>query len=91
MFDEEDLPALAAICPTLEGKTQKQKNPHPHHSLAWAAWAIARLGGWKGYASDRPPGPETFTRGLQRFTAIVEGFAIARQPLDKKSDKQPAH
>jgi hypothetical protein len=34
-------------------------------------WHVARLGGWTGYASERPPGPITFTRGLQRFQAIA--------------------
>jgi hypothetical protein len=61
-------------------KTSKQKSPHPRESLVWAAWHIARLRGWTGYASERPPGPITFTRGLQRFEAIAEGFAL-RQPF----------
>jgi hypothetical protein len=69
VFDADEIQVLEAAVPKFEGRTEKQKNPHPHHSLAWAAWVIARLGGWKGYASERPPGPETFTRGLQRFTA----------------------
>jgi hypothetical protein len=32
----------------MQGKTQKQKNPHPVETLAWAAWVVARLGGWMG-------------------------------------------
>ena len=68
---------LEALIARPEGKTQKQKNPHPHHTLAWAAWCIARLGGWNGYASERPPGPVTFANGLKRFHAITEGFALA--------------
>jgi hypothetical protein len=84
VFDAEEIQVLEAVVPKFEGRTEKQKNPYPHRSLAWAAWVIARLGGWKGYASERPPGPETFTRGLQRFTAIAEGFALARQPDDIK-------
>ena len=84
VFDAEDIQVLEAVVPKFEGRTEKQKNPHPLHSLAWAAWVIARLGGWKGYASERPPGPETFTRGLTRFNAIAEGFAFARQSLDNK-------
>ncbi|TIM04298.1 hypothetical protein [Mesorhizobium sp.] len=68
---------LEALIARLEGKTQKQNNPHPQHTLAWAAWCIARLGGWNGYAKERPPGPVTFSNGLRRFHAIAEGFALA--------------
>jgi hypothetical protein len=39
------LEATAAIGPTLEGKTQRQQNPHPQGSLPWLSWIVARLGG----------------------------------------------
>jgi hypothetical protein len=81
LFTPTEITVLRALITKLEGKTEKQKNPHPKHCLAWAAWPIARLGGWNGYAKERPPGPITFTRGLERFHAIVEGFSMARQPL----------
>ena len=77
LFSPTEITVLEALIARLEGKTQKQKNPHPHHTLAWAAWCIARLGGWNGYASERPPGPVTFSNGLKRFHAIAEGFALA--------------
>ena len=77
VFSESEIAVIEALVPKLEGKTAKQKNPHPRHSLAWAAWRLARLGGWNGYASERPPGPITFARGLRRFHAIAEGFALA--------------
>ena len=86
VFCPEEIEVLDAVIPKFEGRTEKQKNAHPAHSLSWAAWGIARLGGWKGYASERPPGPETFAIGLRRFTAIAEGFAIARGTDDKKAD-----
>jgi hypothetical protein len=79
VFSPSHVAALHALTARLEGKTVKQKNPHPTECLAWAAWHIARLGGWTGYASERPPGPITFNRGLQRFEAIAEGFALAQQ------------
>jgi hypothetical protein len=77
LFSPTEITVLEALIARLEGKTQKQKNPHPHHTLAWAAWCIARLGGWNGYAKERPPGPVTFSTGLKRFHAIAEGFALA--------------
>jgi hypothetical protein len=72
----EQLPVLEAVQTSLEGKTAKQKNPHPLHSMAWVAWIIARLGGWTGYASERPPGPITMRRGWDRFEQIARGWSI---------------
>jgi hypothetical protein len=77
VFAEHHIPALAALARQLQGKTAKQKNPFPPESLAWATWVIARLGGWTGYASERPPGPITIHNGLVRFEAIAIGFALA--------------
>jgi Transposase DDE domain len=79
VFAKADLPVLKALVRKLEGKTRKQQNPYPPDSLAWAAWVIARLGGWKGYATERPPGPITMHAGFQRFDAIAQGFALAQQ------------
>lgn len=76
-FSEEEIELLHHVGPTLEGKTAKQKNPHLPASLAWAAWIIARLGGWKGYATERKPGPITIFHGLQAFSSIQQGWAIA--------------
>ena len=39
-FDPEDQPALEAVSADLEGKTARQKNPHPKGSLAFAAWVL---------------------------------------------------
>lgn len=78
IFTADEINLIRALIGTLEGKTEKQKNPHPTETLAWAAWCIARLGGWNGYQSERPPGPITFSRGLQRFHAIAHGFALAQ-------------
>jgi hypothetical protein len=70
------LPMLEALQLRLEGKTAKQKNPHSRHSIAWLAWIIARLGGWTGYASERPPGPITMRRGWERFEQIARGWSL---------------
>lgn len=82
-FDADEIDVLQHVQPTLEGKTEKQKNPHPIRSLAWAAWIIARLGGWKGYASERKPGPITMLRGLQAFSTIRQGWLLARSAVFK--------
>jgi hypothetical protein len=71
VFTEPEIETLAALDPTLEGKTDRQQNHHPRHSLAWAAWIIARLGGWNCYY--KPPGPITFRRGMEQFYAIHRG------------------
>ena len=69
---------LAALNPTLEGKTARQRNPYPPTSLARACWVIARLGGWDCYG--HPPGPITFHRGMQRFKAIHQGYLLRPVP-----------
>ncbi len=45
-FTQEEMAALEAVNAQVEGKTAKQKNPHTRRGRAWAAWIIARLGGW---------------------------------------------
>jgi hypothetical protein len=75
VVDESLIEATAAIGETLEGKTARQKNPHPRGSLSWLAWITARLGGWHGYY--KPPGPKTMADGWRRLAAILDGYAIA--------------
>jgi hypothetical protein len=74
VFDPDDQPALDQVCHTLEGKTVKQKNPHPKGSLAYAAWVFARLGGWTGYYGK--PGPIVMIKGLTQFHAIKHGWSL---------------
>lgn len=76
VFTPAEIETLAALIPTLEGKTALQKNPHPQGSLAWAAWAIAKLGGWDGYPKSKPPGPITFRHGLQYFRSLAKGWDL---------------
>ena len=54
-FDLEDRPLLEAISRDLEGRTERQKNPHPPGSLAFGTWVCARLGGWTGYSPMTRP------------------------------------
>jgi hypothetical protein len=76
-FSAEEIEVIDALNKSLQGKTELQKNPHPPKTLAWAAWVIAKLGGWSGYASHRPPGPITFHNGLTRFQILAPAGAIA--------------
>lgn len=76
VFEAHEIEVMQRILPDLEGRTQKQKNPHPSGSLAHAAWVIARLGGWKGYASEAKPGPITMFHGLKRLEAICYGWHL---------------
>lgn len=76
-FDPMDQPILEAASSRLEGNTARQKNPHQKGSLAFAAWTIARLGGWTGYYGK--PGPQVMRRGLQEFQAIKYGATLRLQ------------
>ena len=69
-----EIAAAKAICPTLEGNSPRQRNPHPPGSLGWLSWIAARLGGWNCYY--KPPGPKTMRRGWDRLKAIAIGFAL---------------
>lgn len=75
-FTPAEIDTLKALLPELEGKTALQKNPHPSKSLAWAAWIIAKLGGWDGYPKSKPPGPITFRHGLQYFQSVAHGWRL---------------
>jgi hypothetical protein len=76
-FGPADQPLLEAVSIKLEGKTQRQKNPHPKGSLAFAAWVIARLGSWDGYYGK--PGPKVMRIGLQDFQMIKYGHYLGRR------------
>jgi hypothetical protein len=76
-FEPEDQPVLEALSSQLEGTTEKQKNPHPKGTLAFAAWVIARLGGWTAYYGK--PGPKVMGRGLEDFRRIKYGTTIRLQ------------
>lgn len=75
-FSPAEIDTLHALLPELEGKTALQKNPHPPETLAWAAWIIAKLGGWDGYPKSKPPGPITFRHGLQYFKSLAHGWRL---------------
>jgi hypothetical protein len=78
-FEPDDQPVLEAVSAQLEGKTARQKNPHPKGSLAFAAWVIAGLGGWTGYYGK--PGPKTMRLGLEAFQRIKYGTTLRLQDV----------
>lgn len=80
-FGPAEVRVLAAAERDLPGRTAKQSNPHPPDSLAWAAWIIARLGGWTGYASQKPPGPKTMHLGLAEFEALAHGWLLCEEDV----------
>ena len=75
-FEPEDIPLLEACCAKLEGKTERQRNPHPKGSLAYAAWVCARLGGWTGYYGK--PGPIVMLEGWLEFQARKRGADLLK-------------
>jgi hypothetical protein len=75
-FSEDEIAVLDKLNPEVEGATKLQKNPHRNRSLKWASWIIAKLGGWDGYPSSKPPGPITFKHGLEEFHAMVAGWSL---------------
>lgn len=76
-FEPDDQPVLEALSSQLEGATAKQKNPHPKGTLAFAAWVIARLGGWTAYYGK--PGPKVMRLGLEAFRRIKYGTTLRLQ------------
>jgi DDE family transposase len=78
-FIPDDMPLLKTLTDRLQGKTERQKNPHPPDSLAYATWVCARLGGWTGYYGK--PGPIVILAGWTQFQSIKRG-AILRKTQD---------
>ena len=76
-FEPGDQPVLESLSSQLEGATAKQKNPHSKGTLAFAAWVIARLGGWTAYYGK--PGPKVMRIGLEAFRRIKYGTTLRLQ------------
>lgn len=75
-FNPKQLQVLILLIKRYEGKTEKQKNHYKAGTLAWAAWVIARMGGWKGYDSEAKPGNKTMRIGLIRFENMYTGWEL---------------
>ena len=75
VFNEQEQQVLRKLNQKFQRTTEKQRNPFPPNQTSWATWIIARLGGWKGYLSQRQPGPTTLKRGLEKFDVWVNAFS----------------
>lgn len=78
VFDSEQIEALQLLNNKLQGKTLKQQNQNDATRTKWATWIVARLGGWKGYDSQGPPGVIVLKRGLDRLNYIIEGINLSK-------------
>ena len=78
VFSNDEILLLHTLCTKLEGRTKKLKNPFEPEQLAYGSWIIGRLGGWSGYASQRPPGPIVIFRGLTKYQNLLEGWLLAQ-------------
>ncbi len=76
IFNKEEQQCLSVLNEQLQGQTDKLKNTSKHNTLKWATWIIARLGGWKGYQSQRKPGPIALQKGLAKFYHVFEGWSM---------------
>jgi len=81
VFNEDEIKCLEQINKTLQASKEKTLNKNDPQHLSWATWIIARLGGWKDYDSNRPPGPILLKEGLDKFNAMFEGWKMARSFL----------
>lgn len=77
-FDRSERDFLKVLNTRVEGETAKLRNPFEQNKLRWATWIIARLGGWKGYQTQRAPGVITLQKGLVKFYHMLDGWLMAK-------------
>lgn len=87
-FSKDEMVFMEALNATLEGNTQKQKNPFNKDTLAYCSWICARLSGWSGYASQGKPGYISIKQGLDKFKIKYEGFSLAMSVLNNNNGKE---
>lgn len=76
VFDAEQVRVLGLMNIRMQGAGTKLKNRHNPKKVKWAAWVIGRMGGWKGYDSQGPPGVIALKNGLDRLGYIIEGINL---------------
>ena len=71
IFSEAQIVSLHVMMSYLHNQSPKAKggrNPYKEESMPWAAWIIARMGGWSGYEKAQGrPGYKTLSKGLDVF------------------------
>lgn len=77
-FSDDELECLIHLNKKYNGATVKQQNPFSEKSIQWVVWILSRIGGWKGYSSQRKAGATTILLGLQRFYDVYDGWVIAK-------------
>ncbi|WP_083631473.1 IS4 family transposase [Labilibacter marinus] len=87
LFSPSELDFIQILNQTMEGDTQKQKNPFNIGSIAYCSWVFARLSGWSGYASQPRPGYISLKRGLDIFRIKYEGYSLAMSVLNNNELK----
>ncbi|MFN6530292.1 hypothetical protein [Nostoc sp. ChiSLP03a] len=80
-FCQQQQQCLSQIQSSVEGNSQKLQNPYSQGCLPWATWIVARLGGWSGYLSQKPPGMPTLVRGFRQFESLFFGWKLATYGL----------
>lgn len=82
MFNEDEQELLSLEMERLHSNSPKAldgRNPFREKSLPWAAWIIARIGGWSGYTKAHGrPGYITMKQGLDRFCQHMEIIFFAK-------------
>lgn len=78
VFDIEHIEILELMNIKLQGKSLKLQNHHNPKYTKWATWVVGRIGGWKGYDSQGPPGVIALKKGLDRLSYIIEGTKLIK-------------
>ena len=81
VFSDIQLIVMKAVLPSLEPKSErytKGRNPYAPGTLLWAAWIVAKLGGWNGRMTinDRPS-HLVLKRGWERLDSMSWGAELA--------------
>lgn len=78
VFDMEQMEVPGLKNNRLQGKSTKLQNHHDPKRTKWASWVVGRIGGWKGYHSQGPPGVVALKRDMDRLSYIIEGTKLIK-------------